>query len=69
MSTDAFTLSSPPRPHDIRCVCDHCGVHVLAVVSWRVNGCCGNCGSYELTPLEPESEQGGHGPRELAPAA
>ena len=54
MSADS-TQPDPRVPHAERCACDQCGAHVQAVVSWRVNGCCGNCGSYELSLLEPET--------------
>jgi hypothetical protein len=54
VESDPLHTALPPRPHMVRCSCDHCGAHVLAVVSWRVNGVCGNCGGYELTPLEVE---------------
>jgi hypothetical protein len=54
MFTEGQPVLAPVRPHMVRCSCDRCGAHVLAVVSWRVNGCCGNCGGYELTPLDAE---------------
>jgi hypothetical protein len=41
------------RARAIRCACDHCGAHVIAKAGFRVAGSCGNCGSYEITPIKP----------------
>ncbi len=37
----------------VRCACDRCGTHVMALRSWHLTGSCENCGSCALTPLDP----------------
>jgi hypothetical protein len=52
---------SPPQPalariqraaDEVRCQCVVCGSHVYASPGVSRGGKCGNCGSYELQPLQ-----------------
>jgi hypothetical protein len=48
---DAGTLHQVDL-RDVRCVCAQCGSHTIAqAASTTLGGNCGNCGSYELSPI------------------
>jgi ribosomal protein L37E len=40
------------RLRRVRCVCRRCGAHVLALGLHVLSGECGNCRSYDLTPID-----------------
>ena len=48
------TTPRPDRisPQVVRCACGVCGTHINAVKAFRVAGCCANCGSYDLRPID-----------------
>jgi hypothetical protein len=35
----------------VRCLCTHCGAHVIGLLGHTLGGSCENCGSYEIHPL------------------
>jgi hypothetical protein len=47
-------ISAPaPLPREVRCICGRCGCHAIALAARAtLGGNCGNCGSYELAPLD-----------------
>lgn len=51
-----------PRPMPLtRCVCHGCGAHVMTRVGRVVvEGTCGNCGSFDLVPLEAAASPDPH---------
>jgi hypothetical protein len=36
----------------VRCECGRCGAHVVGLLGYTLGGCCNNCGSYDITPLD-----------------
>jgi ribosomal protein S27E len=41
-----------PAPGTMRCRCAACGSHVTVHSAYRIAGQCGNCGSYEMQPMD-----------------
>jgi hypothetical protein len=53
MTSAAPTLAPPVHPvRRVRCLCAHCGAHVMGLLGYTLGGCCDNCGSYEISPLD-----------------
>lgn len=50
-------LESPAVPvgPTVRCECRRCGVHVVATAGFSLGGCCANCGSYDIAPIEEKA--------------
>jgi hypothetical protein len=56
---DSPVPDSPPdggagrrKTREVRCQCRVCGSHAFAVLGVSLSGQCGNCKSFDLTPLE-----------------
>jgi hypothetical protein len=63
-ATFEATMATVRRPRALRCSCDNCGAHVIAMAgSCTLGGSCANCGGYELSIITHEQS-----PLALAPA-
>lgn len=49
--TSVISIAPRPLVTDVRCECGRCGAHVIVRAALTIGGSCGNCGSYELTPV------------------